>query len=142
MNPRIDQSIAPIALAPHTRLTHMTKEVIADAVSGGAWVNRTPRKISRKGANGNTTGYIFHAVSVFEPPSPVLIGIVTTSPPFGFNTIQQVVNIRQSTFPALVRHTQNLGTVVDGNFPDDLNSTSIFSKLICHKLSDGSSVDL
>ena len=33
-------------------------------------------------------------------------------------------------------------TVVDGNFPNDWYSASVFSKLIGHKLSNGSRVDL
>ena len=41
MNPRINQSIAPIVVAPQTLLTPDTKEVFVDAASGGAWVNRT-----------------------------------------------------------------------------------------------------
>ena len=36
MNPRIDQRIVPIVLAPHTLLVTETKEVVADAASGGA----------------------------------------------------------------------------------------------------------
>ena len=43
MNPVIDQGIAPISLAPQTLLAPVTKEVVADVASGGAWINRTPR---------------------------------------------------------------------------------------------------
>ena len=39
-------------------------------------------------------------------------------------------------------NTQNLDAVVDENFPNDLDSASIFSKVIGHKLSNGSSDDL
>ena len=39
MNLRIDQKIVLIVLAPHTLLTPATKEVVADAASGGTWVN-------------------------------------------------------------------------------------------------------
>ena len=39
--------------------------------------------------------------------------------------------------PGLGRNTQKLDAVVDGKFPDDLYSASIFSKLIGNKLSDG-----
>ena len=45
MNPRIGQSIAPIVVAPQTLLTPAAKEVIADAASGGAWVNRNLRQV-------------------------------------------------------------------------------------------------
>ena len=44
--------------------------------------------------------------------------------------------------PAVVGNTQKLDVVVDGKFPDDLDSASILSKEIGHKLSDSSSDDL
>ena len=44
--------------------------------------------------------------------------------------------------PLLDSNTQKLDAVVDGKLPDDLDSASIFSKVIGHKISDGSSNDL
>ena len=41
MNIRIYKGVAPIMLAPQTLLAHKTKEVVVDAASGGARVNRT-----------------------------------------------------------------------------------------------------
>ena len=99
MNPSIEQRIAPIVLTPHTLLTPVTKEFVADTVSGGVWVNVTPQKVIRMGVNGSIPGENFHAVSVFESPSPVLIGIVATSPPCGLNTSQQVANKRNPLPP-------------------------------------------
>ena len=55
---------------------------------------------------------------------------------------QKVENKWQSTSPGLVGQTQKLDSVVDGIFPDDLDYASIFSKVIVHKISDGSSGDL
>ena len=43
MNPRIEQRIALIVLAPQTLLTPATKEVVTDASLGSAWVNSNPR---------------------------------------------------------------------------------------------------
>ena len=71
MNPWIDQGISPIVLAPHTLLAPVTKEVVADAASGGAWVNRTTWKLIRTGVKGSTPGGIRNDVSVVEiPPHP------------------------------------------------------------------------
>ena len=44
--------------------------------------------------------------------------------------------------PALVGHTQELDTVIDGKFPDALDSASIFRKVIGHKLADSYRGDL
>ena len=85
---------------------------------------------------------MFNDVSVVEITSPVLIVIVTTSPPCGLNMIHQVANKRQSTHPGLVRQTQKLDATVDGKFTNDLDSASIFSKVIGNKLSEGSNGDL
>ena len=100
---------------------------MASKPDGGRWNH--PRKF-------------FHAIIIFEPPSPVLIGIFANYPPCGLNASQKVANKRKSTSPELVRHTQKLDAVVDGKLPDDLDSASIFSKVIGHILSDGSSGNL
>ena len=42
INQEMDQGIAPLILAPQTLLTPTAKEVVVDAASGGAWINRTP----------------------------------------------------------------------------------------------------
>ena len=42
----------------------------------------------------------------------------------------------------MVGHTQKLDAVVDGKFPDDMYSASIFIKVTSHKISNGSSGDL
>ena len=42
----------------------------------------------------------------------------------------------------MVGDTPKLDAVIDGNLPDDLDSASIFSKVIGHKLSDSSSSDI
>ena len=90
----------------------------------------------------STPGDIRNSVSVVEPYSPLTIGIVGTSPTFGLNLNQEVGHKRQSTSPGLIGQYQKLDATVDGKFPDDLNSTSFFSKLIGHKLSGVSSGDL
>ena len=71
-----------------------------------------------------------------------MIVIVGTSPPFGLKVSQQVENKRKSTSPGFVGQSQKLDAVVDGNFPHDLHPALIFSKVIGHKLSGGSSWDL
>ena len=103
MNPRI----VPIVLAPQMILTPATKEVATDAASCGAWVNRTPRQVSRTGVDGSTPGDICHDVRIVEPNSTLLIGIVTTPPPCGLNASQKVTNKWQPTSPALVGNTKN-----------------------------------
>ena len=56
--------------------------------------------------------------------------------------IQEVGNKRKFTSPGLVRKYQKLNAVVERIFSDDINSTSIFSKVIGDKLFDSSSGDL
>ena len=85
---------------------------------------------------------ILNAVSAKHNTSPVLIGIVATYPPCGPNASLQVANKHYSSSPGLVGQTQKLEAVFDGKFPDDLDSTSISSKVIGHKISNGSSGDL
>ena len=48
-----------------------------------------------------------------------------------------VLNKRQSTYPIISSNTQNFDASVDGNFADDGDSTSIFSKVIGRELSHG-----
>ena len=85
LNPSIDKSIALILLASQRLLAPVMKEGVADAVSGSAWVNMTPRQLIQTGVERSTPGNIRNAVNVVEPPSPVLIGIVSTYPPCGLN---------------------------------------------------------
>ena len=94
------------------------------------------------GVDGRTPVNVFNAVSIKNSPSPVLIGIVTTYPPCGLRGGLQIAKKQQFTSPVLGRNTQKLDAVVDGNFPNDLDCVSMFSKVIGHKLSKGSSDDL
>ena len=121
MNPGIDQRIAPILVAPQTLLTPATKEVVADAASGGAWVNRTPRKPIRTGVDGSTPGNIRNSVSAENSLSRFLIGIFATSPTCGLNSGLQVSNKQHYSCPVLVGKTQKLDAIVDGKLPSDLN---------------------
>ena len=112
MNQRIEQRIGPIFVAPQMLLTPEMKEVVADAASRGAWVNRNPRQVRRTGVVGSTLGGMAHVVSVKHDPYPVLIGVA--SPPCGLNGSLQVANKQKSTSPAVVRNTPKLGAVFDG----------------------------
>ena len=49
----------------------------------------------------------------------------------------QVANKQKSTYPTLVGNTQKFDAVVDRNLTNDLDSASISSKVIGHKLSHG-----
>ena len=55
---------------------------------------------------------------------------------------QEFGNKRESTSPGLVGQYQKLDAVIDVKLPDDLDLTSIFIKIINHKLSYGSIGDL
>ena len=57
------------------------KEVVSDTASGDKWVNRTVPQVSQTGVDGITSGNIHHDISVFKPPSPVLIEIIATPHP-------------------------------------------------------------
>ena len=78
-------------------------------------------------------------IFIVEPSSPVLIAIVGTSPLCGLNVSQYVGNKQKSTSSGLVRQSQKLDAVIDGNFSENQDSTSIFSKVNRDKLSNGSS---
>ena len=52
MKPGIDNGIAPIILTPHTPLTIIIKEVVADEVFGSAWKENTPQQVVLTGING------------------------------------------------------------------------------------------
>ena len=106
------------------------------------WVNRTLQKVSRTGVNGSTPGDIFNSVRVVEHPSSLLIGIVPTSPPYGLNASHQIANRRQSASPSLFGQTQNWRLSLTKNLTNDINSESIFRKVVGHKLFDSSSGDL
>ena len=82
-NPKIGDMIATIGGVSKTLSMPTTKEVVADAASVGAWVNRTLRQLIRTGVDRSTPGNVCDAISVEHAPSPVLIGIVATSPPCG-----------------------------------------------------------
>ena len=90
------------------------------------------------GIRGSTPCNIQNTVSVVEPYPPILIEIVGTYAPRGLNVRQQVSNKRQSTSPGLVGKSPKLDTIVDGKLPDNINSTSIFSKEIVQKLTNSS----
>ena len=134
--------IAMIIIVPQTLLTPETKEFVVDTELGGKWINRNPWQVSRKGVNRSTPGEIRNAVSVGNAPSPVMIGIVGTSLSCGFNKSLQVVNKWNGSSSGLVGQTQKLDAVVDRKLPNDLDSASIFSKVIGHKLSNDFSVEL
>ena len=85
MNLRIGQGIEPILLVPQMILMPEMKEVVVSTASGSSWVNRNPRQVIWKGVDESTPRKTFRAVSLVEPPTPFLIGIVATYPPYGIN---------------------------------------------------------
>ena len=64
------------------------------------------------------------------------------SPDNGHSGSLQVFNKRQSTVSDKTGDTPKLDTSVDRKFPENWDSTSIFSKLIGRELTHGSSADL
>ena len=129
-------------MAPQTLLAPSMKEVIVDTASDGVWVNRTPRQLSWTVFEGTTPGNIRNSVSAEHDPWPVLIEINGTFPTCGLGGSLQVGNKRHSSSSGLVWQIQKLDSVIDGKLPDDLDSESIFSKLIGHKISNSFSGDL
>ena len=104
---------------------------------GGVWVKRTQRQVIRMGVDRSTLGNVRNAVSVENAPSPFLIGIVATYPPCVLKASLRFANKWKSTFADLVGNTQKLDAIVDRKLLDDMDSASIFSKLIGYKLSNG-----
>ena len=83
--PPTNPGIAEIVLTSPTLLTPATKEVVADAASGGAWKSRNMQKVSRTGVDGRTSGRIDNVVGIVETSSPDMIGIIGTAPPCGLD---------------------------------------------------------
>ena len=142
IKPSIDYRSASIGGALKALLAPATKKVVTDALCGGAWVNQTPRQLSRTGVDRSTLCDVCNTVSVKNTPSLVMIGSVNNSPPCGFSRSLQVAKKRKSTSPGLVENTHKLDAVVYRSLSNDLDSESIFSKVIDHKLYNGSSNDL
>ena len=116
-----------------------TKEVVSDAVLGGAWINHHLRQVSRTEVDRSIPGNIGNSVRSKPAPYPFLIGSVTTSPSCDLSRSLQVAKKRQSTSPAVVRNAWKLGAVVDVNLRNDQDAASIFSKVIMYKLYNSSS---
>ena len=85
-----------------------------------------------------TQATLVNSIGIFEKSSPVLIVIIETSPPCWLKLSQEVFNIGQSTSPGLVRQSQKLDAAIDRNLSNNRDSTSIFRKVVCEKLSNGS----
>ena len=142
MNPGIEQGITAIKLTPQTLLMPAIKHILADAASGGVWIFRTTQRVSTNRVDRSTLGDIGNDIGIIEAHPPVMIGSIGTAPPCGLNLIQDVGDIWQSTSPGLVIQSQKLDAIIDGKLSNNQYSTSILSKLIGDKLSDGSSWDL
>ena len=91
-------------------------------------------KVNRTGVDGSTPGDICNTASVKHAPSPVLFGIVSTSPPCGLNGSLKVINKRKRNSSDFGGKTQKLDAVVEKKIPTNVH----FIKLIGQKLSDGS----
>ena len=119
MDPRIDNRTANIGGASQTLLTPATKEVVADAARGSAWVHRNPRHVIQVVRNGSTPGDTGLVVRSKPDPSPVLIGSTAILPDCGISGSLKFGNKQQSTSPDEVRNAQKLDTVIDRKLPDD-----------------------
>ena len=120
----------------------VTKWVAVNAALGSTWVNMTSRQLSQTGVDGSTPGNICNVFNIEHASSPVLIGIDGTSPTCGLIGSLQFLNEWHSSSPDWSGKNQKLEAVVDGDLPNALNYVSIFSRVIGHKLYDGSSGDL
>ena len=134
--------IATVRLTPQMLLTSATKEIAVDAALGGVWTSKTPWRVSRTGVDGSTSCGIDNYIIIIETSSPDLLRIIGTDPPCGLSLIQEVGDIHQPTYPGLVRQFQKLDATTDGKLSDNRDLTSIFSKVISDKLSNGSRKDL
>ena len=66
--PPTNLSISAIELVPNMLLMTAVKEIFADAMSGNAWTDRTPHRISRTGVDGSTPMYTpIHREQIFQP---------------------------------------------------------------------------
>ena len=92
MNPGIYQRITPILLATQMLLAPATKEVVVNTASVSMCIHRTPWQLIKTGIVGSTPGNVFNSFSVIEPPSPVMILIVSPSSPCGLSTSHHVAN--------------------------------------------------
>ena len=74
-----------------------------DAASVGAWMTRTPWKVSMTCVNGSTPGDIGNSIGIVETSSPYLIVIIVIALSCGLNLSPKVGDIRKSNSPDLVR---------------------------------------
>ena len=88
-----------IRLTPHMILMPSTKEIYADAASGGAWTHRNPWHVSWTGVNGSIPGNIGNFIGILETSYAAMIEIIGTDPLCGLTFILKVGNIRQFTSP-------------------------------------------
>ena len=58
--------IVAIKLTPQTLLMPTTKEIAADAASGGGWMSRTTKRVSRTGVDGRNPGGIDNVIVIVE----------------------------------------------------------------------------
>ena len=107
MNLIIDHRILLTVVAPKTLLTPATKEVVADAKTGGAWINRNQQRVCRTGVDESTSGDIFNAVRIKHAPYKVLIIIFSTSPTGGQRESLHAANKMAINVPRLGQEQPN-----------------------------------
>ena len=96
MEPNIDDRIAKILGAYQKILTPATKEVVADVVCDGVWVNWTLRQVIQTVRDGSTPFNTGMDVRSNPDPSLVLIGSPITPPACGISGRLQVGKKQQS----------------------------------------------
>ena len=92
-NPGIDQQIVVIIVAPQTLLMPGNNKIVAVTASGGAWIYRTLRQVSKTGVDGSTLGNIHNDIGIVETSSLFLIGLNGTTAPCCLNLSQEVGDI-------------------------------------------------
>ena len=108
-----------------------------DTESGGTWVNQTVWQVSPTGINGITPGDIGQYLLSKHVPSPGMIVIVINSTPCGLRGAYRL-QINDNALPLPWSRIPKTGRCRWWKFPNDWDSTSIFSKIMGYKLSDGS----
>ena len=86
-----------------------TNEIVVDAASGDAWIQRTAQKVSRTGIDGSNPGDIGNDILIIETSSP--FGIIGTAQPCGLNLIREVGDKWKCTSPGLARQPQKLDAI-------------------------------
>ena len=137
--PRIENRVATCGGTPHALAMPTTKEFITDTARSSVRVLWTPVHVRRTCRDNTTPGDCTVSLSSPRMNSPVLIEGTTVSPACELIGSLGILNKYGSTGSVEIGYTKKFDTSIDGIFSKDVDSKTIFRKLIGQELSHISS---